>query len=226
MTQRRVHLALVGAWLLALCAGWCWMVRYQYATQPAGQQIAASAWPSDSTLARPNAFTLLLFLHPRCPCSRASIIELERLLENLRSQHVALPAIYVVATVPENWSVEWTQTETLSRAAKLEGSQVVIDPSGQEALRFGAQASGTLILFDARGSRLYAGGITPSRGAEGENAGRLAIETLLEGKSYSGTPMPVFGCRLCLPADRACVSDYLTDATKTAPAARLAPTSP
>jgi len=157
-------------------------------------------WPASTALIRADhGNTLTLFLHPKCPCSRASIAELEKLFGYLQQRGTTLPTTYVVATLPESESTGWLDTQTVHRAAKLPGAQVLPDRGGREASRFGAVTSGTVMVFDATGRRLYAGGITPARGMEGDNAGHDAIQSILEGRETSVSNTPVFGCVLCLP---------------------------
>ena len=53
--------------------------------------------------------------------------------------------------------------------------------------------------FDAKGQRLYSGGITASRGHEGDSVGGDAVAALLRGEPTRTAGLPAFGCRLCLP---------------------------
>jgi hypothetical protein len=119
--------------------------------------------------------------------------------------------------VPERASSDWTQTDTIREAVGLPNARLIIDSGGREAARFGARISGTIMLFDAHGRQLYAGGITPARGTEGDNAGRNAIESLLKGQSFRGTVMPVFGCPLCLPPDHSSARDFVANPSKPTP---------
>src|SRR4051794_36911471 len=204
MSRRCAQLVLFGIWIFALSAGWCWMTKFQFASETVRDDSLAPKWPVGSKIgSAPSRPTLVLFLHPRCPCSRASLAELERLFASLQKEWVPLPNIAVVATVPEIHSSEWTETETMRRAAQLPGARVFIDSAGYEAKRFGAVTSGTIMFFDASGRRLYTGGITVGRGIEGQNAGVDAVEFLLRGKTVAATNIPVFGCRLCLPPQNA-----------------------
>lgn len=77
---------------------------------------------------------------------------------------------------------------------------VVNDGDGVEAKRFGAFTSGQALLYDAQGQLRFSGGITDSRGHEGDNAGREAIEAILAGKTATTTLTDVFGCGLFAPA--------------------------
>jgi hypothetical protein len=214
MSRRYAQFVLFAAWSLALCAGWWWMMSFQFTSEAAGEGLLTLKWPAASKLRHTrNHSTLVLFLHPRCPCSRASLTELEGLFAKLKQEQIALPDVNIVATVPEIHSDEWTEAETLRRAAQLPGACVFIDSSGHEAKRFGAVTSGTVIYFDARDRRLYTGGVTIARGLEGQNAGLDAIESLLRGKPALETNIPVFGCRLCLPPEHSAPQAFATDTT-------------
>jgi hypothetical protein len=81
--------------------------------------------------------------------------------------------------------------------------RVVADTDGADARRFGAIASGQTMLYGSDGRLQFTGGITGSRGHEGDNAGVDAIEAALQG-DRSGldgdrtarTSTFVFGCLL------------------------------
>src|SRR5690606_19845779 len=81
--RRDLHTAaLVAGWLLAAAAGLFGLLRYGHAPGAAG--LAPAAWPDDCGLARaPDRPTLLLFAHPRCPCTVASVHELARLVADV-----------------------------------------------------------------------------------------------------------------------------------------------
>src|SRR5262245_40276558 len=81
--RSRTGWLLVGVICLSLVgAGFVMLFRYK---RTAGD--APSEWPAKSSLAHSHARpTLLLFVHPRCECSRASMVELDRLLGRVRSR--------------------------------------------------------------------------------------------------------------------------------------------
>ena len=60
---------------------------------------------------------------------------------------------------------------------------------------FGAFTSGQVFLYGTSGELLFSGGITGSRGHEGDNAGRDAVESLLDRRN-APAHTPVFGCSL------------------------------
>lgn len=191
---------LISVWgVLVGIAVWS-MFTYEFADEYgyAGQMV--THWPADTHIApAPGRPTLLLFLHPKCPCSRATLAEMERtwVLQNKPDEFS--PQLVVVATVPPDQPNDWLTTDIVEQARRLSGAKLVVDPGGREAQRFGATTSGTVMWFDADGKCLYAGGITSSRGHEGGNVGRDCVEQLMRGEAPSETRMPALGCRLCLP---------------------------
>jgi hypothetical protein len=186
-------------WLIALCAGWAALGYHQFATEPA-KFNSVTVWPVDSKLPRlANHSTLVLFLHPKCPCSRATLSELERLFTSIHGRTCGEIDVVVDAPVPQSAGGDWLQTDTLKRAMQLPRSRVMADANGAEAALFGVTTSGFLMLFDQYGARQFSGGITESRGHEGENAGLSNLRSILCNEIQTAVEIPAFGCRLCLP---------------------------
>jgi len=156
-------------------------------------------WPTDSSIKRtPHLPTLVLFIHPHCPCSRATIGELAVLLAHTQ-QLVNAQAVFVK---PAGFAEAWEQTDLWQSAAAVPGVSVTVDENGVEARRFGSETSGQVALYDADGVLLFSGGITGARGHSGDNDGRSAILSLLTtGKSLI-TKTPVFGCPLRNPSEK------------------------
>jgi hypothetical protein len=192
--------ALVGAWLLSILVVWCLVERYALAVNEPSHHRAVAQWPADSALQRvENRPSLVLFLHPKCPCSRASLKELERLLTATANANAPVPNLIVVATVPPSAPQSWWDTSTVAQSRALARAHIFIDRGGREAARFGATTSGMLMYFDKSGTRRYAGGITIARGHEGQSAGADALAALFRGETAEMNALPAFGCRLCLP---------------------------
>src|SRR5436190_6315 len=79
----------------------------------------------------------------------------------------------------------------------IPGVTVRADVDGEAARRFGAATSGQALLYTADGRLLFSGGITESRGHEGDNAGRSAIAALVLGAEPTKlATSPVYGCPL------------------------------
>ncbi|HUR33278.1 MAG TPA: hypothetical protein VM032_05750, partial [Vicinamibacterales bacterium] len=163
-----------------------------YTYTPGEPAHAAAYWPTTTRLVHDTTRpTLVLFAHPQCPCSRAAVSELARLMT---AAHGTLDA-RVVVLHPDGTPAGWERTDIWRAAAVIPGVSVVTDIGGREADTFGAVVSGQTFLYNASGRLLFAGGITLGRGHEGDNPGRTAVlDWLTTGRG--ATRGPVFGCTL------------------------------
>jgi hypothetical protein len=91
---------------------------------------------------------------------------------------------------------DWDDTQLVARAVGIPGATVSRDEGGVEAARFGVVASGHVVVYDRNGQRLFSGGITSSRGHEGESFGTRRIHSLLTTGTADRADAPVFGCAL------------------------------
>lgn len=176
-------------WLLMVGIGFGFFARHEFR---AGDDPKAPAqWPDSSQLAlakdRP---TLLVFAHPQCPCSVATMEELARVIAH-NSQPVHLS---VVLFEPSERDSSWQKSAAVRRARSIPGANLAWDREGLEAARFHAHTSGHTLLYSANGRLLFDGGITGSRGHVGENAGQTALLSLLNGSQPTVQATPVFGC--------------------------------
>lgn len=181
-----------GLWLAAAIIG-LWRLEVFNST-PGAAADAPPRWPQGAAIARAvGAPTLLMFVHPQCACSRASIAELARLMAsaNGHALHVA-----VVVLSPPDTTESWRRSDLWQSAAAIPGVTVLEDPSGRESRRFGAVTSGQTVLYSADGALLFSGGITPARGHAGDSAGRQRILALLDAAGSDATQTAVFGCPL------------------------------
>jgi hypothetical protein len=178
--------ALIVLWAAAVLAGGGMLVRYK--SRPGEGSSAPGRWPPDSVIAREAGRpTLLMFVHPDCPCSRASLRE----LASVAAAHAALS----VRVLIDRSSGTGDEGPMRHLAARIAGAQVVAD-DGREAARFGARTSGLVVAYDAQGALLFRGGITSSRGHEGDSLGRRRLLALLTGRPVDRREAPVFGCAL------------------------------
>jgi hypothetical protein len=157
------------------------------------QGTAPQAWPVDSKIAvQPGKPTLVMFMHPRCPCSSASLAEFERMIPQLSEPTMLVVMFVKPASAPEGWE----NTGLCQRARELPGVTVMIDEGGREAKRFGARTSGQVVVYSATGELTFQGGITAGRGHEGANAGQQgALESARGGQSCC-SKSEVYGCQL------------------------------
>ena len=190
--KKNVFLAISAAgWACAVAAGLAMMVRYE--NTPGDSERTPPDWPASSRIARPGGHpSLVLFAHPHCPCTRATMGELARIMARCEGKLDAS----VVFFYPGNSAPEWKQTTLWREAAAIPGVRVLEDKDGREALRFGAETSGQTMLYDAGGHLLFSGGITASRGHSGDNAGNDAIVSLVNSGRADRKSTPVFGCSL------------------------------
>lgn len=178
-------------WLVAAVAGLGWV--WQYETTPGETRAAPATWPVESKIPRATDMpALVLFAHPRCPCTRATLGELAVLMAQSEG-HVRA---HIVFYHPPGTEEDWTHTDLWDTAAGIPGVTVMDDIGGAEARRFHATVSGQTLLYAADGHRQFAGGITAARGHAGDNAGRATILALLHREAPDGLATPVFGCSL------------------------------
>lgn len=154
---------------------------------------APARWPESTALAvvsgEPN---LLVFVHPRCPCSRATLAELEHIAARTQGRLHA----QVVFVIPPGQDPRWAQSDLWRKAAAIPGVRIGVDQDGLEARRFGSATSGQMLVYDGGGGLRFAGGITAGRGHEGRNAGGDAVVTVIQSGSTGCTTTPVYGCAL------------------------------
>jgi hypothetical protein len=184
---------LILAWGIAVVCGMVAMIDYSTTEGAAAQ--TESQWPGNTSLSRSEeSFTLLMFVHPQCPCSRASIGELAELMAGSQKRLTAK----VIVLAPEGWSQSRIQSDIWRSAAAIPGVTVEMDPEGGEARRFGALTSGQVLLYDPQGRLSFRGGITGARGHFGSNSGREAVSSLIGDQQTPEAPAqcPVFGCPL------------------------------
>ena len=176
---------------VAIAAGG--LVRYQM-TSGAPGRAAPHSWPAGlGDIARkPGRLTLVMTLHPKCPCSRASLHELSQLMTRAAEKMDA----HILFVKPEGAPADWCDGHLWKQAKDIPGVSVSIDSDAKDASIFGATTSGQVIVYDASGAIRFSGGITDGRGHEGDNAGLSAILGLiLDGKTAVSTT-PVYGCSL------------------------------
>jgi hypothetical protein len=178
-------------WLLAAGTGFVWILNYQSTSGVAG--TAPEHWPAGAQITLDSQHdTLVMFAHPQCPCTQASMEELNRLLARTEGKVAAR----VLFFKPSNFSGDWVHSDLWKSAAAIPGVVVCEDTNGMQARLFGAETSGDVLLYDTHGQLLFNGGITGSRGHAGENDGENTIIARLQGQTVSLKQTPVYGCSL------------------------------
>jgi hypothetical protein len=180
---------LTSLWLASVAFGLALLVDYD--ARPGRANDSLVQWPAGTALQmNQRGGTLVMFLHTHCPCSWASLEELDRLLQGEKPR----PRLYILM-VHAKIDDSADQSAIVHRAALLPDAVVMGDPDAAEARRFGSHTSGTLLVFDADGRCTYAGGLTAARGHVGPNKARDAATAALRGRPQVDA-MPVFGCPL------------------------------
>lgn len=186
--QRRLLSSLmVAGWLGLVTTGFAFWEQYDKTPGPSAEPVRFVHSASDR-------WELVLFLHPRCPCSRASLTELSKLVEPA-GQSLAIRIVFVR---PDDAPEGWENSELWAMASAIPGVHLSCE-NDSEAKCAGATTSGHAVLTDPTGRVAFSGGITRGRGQEGESVGLQAILELLGGSEPPLRQAPVFGCALFSP---------------------------
>jgi hypothetical protein len=176
-------------WFAAAAWGMKWMSDYSLTPGEAG--FPAAAWPTGEIRRGEGLHTLVVGLHPECPCSRATLAELDRVLLE------AGEALEVIVIFDDTNPLAPARNSVLYRqATQLPRTRVTCVTSVTELERFDFRTSGETRLYRPDGTLVFRGGITASRGHEGENAGTAAVVTHARAELCGTSATPVFGCAL------------------------------
>lgn len=152
-------------------------------------------WPAGSSIERAQgSATLVLFAHPRCPCTRATLGELEEIVAHCQGR----VDLWIVFFKPSASEANWDKTDLWRTAAAIPGARVIGDEDGCEAARFGAMTSGHVMVYEPRGTLLFSGGITSARGHAGDSPGHASVEACLLRGTTTCNSAPVFGCPIAI----------------------------
>jgi hypothetical protein len=192
LTKLATSIPAMLAWGGAIAMGMLGLVRYQM--KPARQGEAPRRWPKGTgDIARaPGRFTLVMTLHPRCPCSRASLRELTQLLARAEGQVDA----HVLFVKPRGAPADWCDGDLWKLAKDIPGVHVAIDNDARDSAILRATTSGQVFVYDAAGAIRFSGGITGGRGHEGDNIGLSSVLGLIRDGHTAVTNTPVYGCEL------------------------------
>lgn len=164
----------LAVWLIAITAGFYWIERHL-------SQSGSFGKPKNQS--RTGQWEFIMAVHPKCPCSRASL----RRLRDLRARRGDAIETTILAWQPSD--AHW------DLPVDVPGAKIVADPEGRLARKAGLETSGHSVLYRPDGTIAFSGGLTPARGSELQSGGLLAIEALLSGRPAIDK-LPVFGCAL------------------------------
>lgn len=186
----RVNLAVL-VWLIMLIGGVLYFNKYE--TTPGLTRSSSDRWPAGEAVAfSPGKVNLVVFAHPRCPCTRASLEELKSLLKDCPTS----VSTRILFWVPPNASSPWTTSDLWTQARAIDNVQLIADEGGKQAHCFGATTSGHLMIFAPDGTRIYSGGLTNGRGRRGNESGLTAIRSHIIQEQPLPVETAVYGCPL------------------------------
>lgn len=184
---------LLFVWVIAVAGSLVWLARYE--TSPSAAGTAVELWPHNPQIEIDRSVpTLLMFVHPKCPCTRASVGELSQLMTHCQG----MVSAYVVLVEPPGVAAGWSNTDLGRSAGQIPGVQIIADKDAKLARAFHAETSGETFLYDTCCQIRFHGGITVSRGHRGENVGRWSIVGILTDDKHTDrlVETSVFGCPL------------------------------
>src|SRR5207253_8392121 len=121
------------AWMAAFTGGFAHLWKYEGAA--GASATAPMNLPAGTSIEQKKGLpTLVMLLHPKCPCSRASVEELSRLMTRCHGKLSATVLMVQPADVPAGWE----KTDLWQSAARIPGVVVTSDPRGVDTERFGA----------------------------------------------------------------------------------------
>lgn len=179
------------AWLGLAAFGLVRVARYDSA--PEAVNAIKGDFPSGSIIHLNSATpTVVLFVHPACPCTQASVHQ----LAEAQAQASRKANIYILIAKPAGHSFAKEAKEMRKLAEQVQGAQVLDDVDCKEAVRFQATVSGQCFVYDPKGKLTFSGGLTRARGHYGTSLGSDTVLALLNGQPTTVRNAPVFGCYL------------------------------
>src|SRR3954470_2128670 len=136
--------SVVVGWTAALAGGFVFAFQHDLGAGPkvtAPERLDAvgapsAAWPAD-------ACRLIVFVHPQCPCTRATIEELDRIVARTGARSGIRVCVLSLPHRPE----AWTKSDLWSAASAIPGVEVIADVRGEIARAFGVETSGTTLCY-------------------------------------------------------------------------------
>lgn len=164
---------------------------WAYETTAGSALPSPRQWPGSELVSlQPGKATLIMFVHPRCTCTAASLAEMQTIV----AQAARPVAPWVLLLRPAGTGEDWAGASVNELVQRIPNARLLTDSNGVEAARFGAETSGHVVAYDPAGHLLYSGGITGKRGHAGDNVGRRTLLAALNGTAVATAGNPVLGC--------------------------------
>ncbi len=198
MSFRVVKIVLLWVFPIAYLLG-SWMLA-DYSNRPGNVGVVPadlnavdefSNWMTEESLVSSDEPTLILFYHPHCPCTKATIENLRQAVDRSKDR------IRIVAFgfCPSDQPDSWISSPLTTNLRRLKAS-VVADKSGEYCSKFGVTTSGHVLLYGHQGQLLFSGGITSGRGHEGVCPATRDLVKQIKAEAGSQIRWPVFGCSI------------------------------
>lgn len=186
-SSRKLPLLVTFVWAFVLVAGTVALNVYGLTEGPRG--AAPTEWPTELG-ERTARLGMVVYAHPRCPCTRATLWESAELVAASEGEL----QVEVLFYVPEGEPASWAHGDLWSIAQETPNTTPRVDPGGRLAAAHGALTSGHCRVYGPGGALLFDGGLTASRGHQGTSAGERAIRAHVRRQPTDTTTTPVFGC--------------------------------
>jgi hypothetical protein len=192
MTAGKITLVTWSAltWVACIAAAFAYLNRYS-SIPGAAFDPKQSAGEFLASVRQPGRPVILVAVHPRCPCTDATLAELGDLLARSDGRCDAV----MLEFQPLNPTSDWPKPATNQTLGGVP-VRIITDTEGQLAEKIGAHTSGHLVLVDATGAIRFRGGLTLSRGHRGRSPAQDAILATIMGREPALNKAPVFGCAL------------------------------
>lgn len=178
-------------WISLLFVGH--LVLYEYELTPSPLANSKRVFPQSSDVQLSHGRqNIVMFLHPSCPCSEASVDEFHELMRAGEKDSVGTVVFYM----PPEKEPEWSLAPIVQRVKRIRNVTIEYDTDGSRAETFGVTTSGHVLIYDGRGILQFTGGITGSRGHTGENHYFDLAKQCILARKAKYTTTPVFGCAL------------------------------
>ncbi|MBX3119673.1 MAG: hypothetical protein KF784_11450 [Fimbriimonadaceae bacterium] len=174
-------------WVICLAVGFNTFLTWETTPGVQGGQPTSTPVKTDT-----NKWQIVMVAHTECPCTRASFVNLEKLLIRYPSQ---LTCSVVFCGPNANPS---SNSENVKYAQRLKGAAIKFLSEDEVQAQYESATSGQVFLYSPSGDLTFKGGITNGRGHEGASEGTMAIGDLIEQRKAPAAS-PVYGCPLQSP---------------------------
>ena len=139
------------------------------------------------SVSKAHDWTLVMVLHPKCPCSVSSLRALREVMVRYKDTFACEVCIAGDRTTSDS--------ENEKLAATIPGAKVEWITPKAAVERFGAHTSGQTYIFEKSGKLAYSGGLTPGRAVDNPRFALEIVEGVLHHEPVA-TGSSVFGCPL------------------------------